>query len=944
MKKAKKYLIIFFISIFFLISQVDASWSGNATGGGSGSSKGGASCNACYSACHHTCNNAWFTILRMSLVYYDGSNYEKIGKTIHVGDYSGYDPNNTDWGSHVFSGLDVIHWNKIKGLVNNDTSYGTKIKKAVLSDVNTLLSWMGTNKSTLENDIKSGKYSKHMEPKGNVSDTGIRIIAEVYFGYAQSTCSGCGGFKNYYGTIKGIGAQGKMAKSRFATLANTLKLEYSDIGFYKPSVKEPTLAEASASNAGWGIGIFSPWAEGTPPDGGGDSRCNPGTTAATIKACCDLYGITASNKKNNTTKYLTKVISDANLQKYCPDKAPTHISCSYSLSDDMSDKCTTKTKGYITDENNEWNCVFYSTKAPYSEVKNHFIEGPTSSNDYCAIYCRERVDYEFPLANTTVYAGQYMVVKDSVLDPSIWPIKYTATKTCRTTKKESNFEGYINVKQFEQDMAANEIAIKNAWDNYRKLYAQQEACNKASYSGSGTHSDCVEYGEITYTYEGKKYTTWGCKKSESRVHYNYSGGKATYDGQTYTCSYTTSPCGCYTKPNYNGQIASAKATYDSLINKRNSMINQLNQCNHYDVPLTFEPKLTIEYEEPIYGQKFNLKISNTQNSSYNRYYTSGNATEGSGSYQGSAPTKTMKIRNCTWDHCRNEGSLTYPVSAWVEYQKKTKHEYGLEDNVYRYIAKYSSRSFHKEAQAGANYTLMPFSNLPVHVSTYPGKYDFKITTTTYGTNNKFTKYVFTGNTFAGISYKKSGLYNCEYTVSCERFLVKKDCAEFKNRCGKQYKESGCSAELIYRTISLDADKKGGTEFSLAFLKQNGDPRTPGYNWKVAGRVNEFITENRGVKGYEVYKQDPMYEITLTPSLMKTIREYNKKMNNVKVTVYEGTSLPTTGVAGYTSQDGLVCKSNGETCTSKIIRTWGVKGCAIKSGKAGYTKCTGVTAW
>ena len=94
----------------------------------------------------------------------------------------------------------------------------------------------------------------------------------------------------------------------------------------------------------------------------------------------------------------------------------------------------------------------------------------------------------------------------------------------------------------------------------------------------------------------------------------------------------------------------------------------------------------------------------------------------------------------------------------------------------------------------------------------------------------------------------------------------------------------------------------------------------------------------------MYKQDPMYEITMTPSLMKTIREYNKKMNNLKVSVYEDTSVPTTGVAGYTSQDGLVCKNNGEHCLSNIIRTWGVKGCAISKGVSGYKRCSGVTAW
>ena len=1081
MRKIGNFLLTILIATFILLPSVNASWTGNATGSGTTSTKGSVHCGTCYGVCYSVCNNAWFNALKMTLVYYDGSNYKTIAGPVYVGDYAGYDLNSASWKA-VFSDRDFIHWAPLKNINNGQSNFASRIKSAVLNNVNSLLNLMGTSESAVINDIKNGKYPKHKRASGSSSDTGVRIIAEAFFGYARTKCSGCGGYFTNYGTIKAIGSlmsrvKKPMSNDRWLGIANKLKLEYGDIGFSKPH-SSPSFSEAASSTAGWGIGIFSPWDSTNPGEAKCDpgttkasiekcckevgitdkdtsknttkyltkviskanlekyctTRCNPGTTAATIKNCCSTVGITNLNTTKNTTEYLTSVISKANLQKYCsnrcnpgtsrssiqacckehgitvgnqskntldyltsvisksnlekycPNKCnpdvdgvvtccklfgitptnqtnnttmyltrlltnyeltnsecnPNFLNCKYSLSQDMQDKCTTKTKGYITDENNEWKCVFYSTKASYSEVKNHFKE--LTGNDYCAIYCRERVDYEFPLANTTVYAGQYMVVKDSVLDPSIWPIRYTATKTCRTTKEQHSTEGYINVKQFEKDMASNEVAIKNAWDNYRILYAKQEACNNATYSGSGTHSDCVEYGTKYYTYEGVQYSYWGCTKYESRVHYNYSGGKATYDGQTYTCSYTTSPCGCYSKPNYNSQIASAKSTYDSLINKRNSMINQLNQCNYYNVPLSFEPKLTIEYEEPVYGEKFNLQKTSTSNSSYNRYYTSGNASAGSGSYQGSAPTKKMKIRNCNWNHCRDEKEITYPVTTWVEYQKKTKYEYGLNNNVYRYIAKYSSRSFHTAAEAGANYTTMPYSNFPVHVSTYPGKYDFKVTTTTYGSGNKFTKYVFSGNTFAGASYKKSGVYNCEYAVSCERFLVKKDCAEFKSRCGKQYQESGCSAELIYRTISLDTDKKGGSEFSLAFLNQSGSPRTPGYNWKVGARVDQYIVNNRGVKGYQVYKQDPMYEITLTPALMKTIREYNKKMNNVKVTVYEGTGVPTTGVAGYTSQDGLVCKNNGETCTSKIIRTWGVKGCAIKTGKAGYSKCKGVTAW
>ena len=650
-----------------------------------------------------------------------------------------------------------------------------------------------------------------------------------------------------------------------------------------------------------------------------------------------MFGITPKNQTNNTTMYLTRTLTSSELTN--SECNPDYLNCNYTLKQDMQSSCSTSTKGYITDENNEWKCVFYSTKASYSEVKNHFKD---ISNDYCAVYCTEKIDYEFPLNNTKPYAGQYMVVKDSVMDPAIWPIRYNSRKTCRTTKATHSTEGYINVKQFEDDMKANEDAIKAAWDNYRTWYAKQEACDKATYSGQGTHQDCAEYGTIYYTYEGVEYSYYGCKRYETKTHNNYTNGKATYDGQTFTCDYKTSSCGCYSKPNYSSQISSALSTYNSLINKRNSMLNQINQCNNFTVDFTFEPKLKLEYKEPIYGDTFNLVQSASSSSSYRRFYTSGNASAGSGSYQGSAPTKTMQIRNCTWDNCKSTKSQTYPVTTWVEARKAVTKEYGLDNNVYRYIAKYSGRSFHTAAEAGTNYTHMSYSNLPVHVSTYPGKYDFRVITTTYGSGNKFTKYVFNGNTFAGKSYKKDGIYNCQYEIPCDRFIVKKDCTEFKARCGKQYQESGCSAELIYRTISLDTDKSSGS--SLAFLSQSGSVRTPGDNWKYAGRVDEYIVNNRQVKGYEVYKQSPMYEITLTPALMKTIRTYNKSMNNRKVSVYEGTSKPTTGVAGYTSQDGLKCTDNGGHCTSQKIRDWGVKGCAIKGKTAGYSKCKGVTEW
>lgn len=1079
MRKIGNFLLTILIATFILLPSVNASWTGNATGNGTTNNKGGAHCGTCYSACYSPCNNAWFNALKMTLVYYDGSNYNTIAGPVYVGDYEGYDLNSATWKA-VFSDRDFIHWAPLKYINNGQSDFASRIKNAVLNNINSLLNLMGTSEAAVKNDIKNGRYPKHKRASGSSSDTGVRIIAEAFFGYARTKCSGCGGYFTNYGTIKAIGSlmsstRKPIYNDRWLGIANKLKLEYGDIGFSKPH-NNPSFSEAASSTAGWGIGIFSPWDSVNPgqakcdpgttqasiekcckevgitdkntsknttqyltrkltqkelenycstrcnPGTSADSiknccttigitnldetknttqyltkkiskedlrkycsnRCNPGKTKNSIQECCKQYGITEGNQTKNTLDYLTRTLTKSELQSYCPNKCnpdiegvvtccklfgitpsnktnntsmyltrlltdseltnsecnPEYLNCQYSLEQDMPDNCSTKTKGYITDENNEWKCVFYSTKASYSEVKNNF---KMSGNDYCSIYCTEKVDYDFPKKNTQVHAGAYMVVKDTVMDPTIWPVIYNARKTCRTTKKDHSTEGYINVLQFERDMAANEDAIKAAWDNYRRLYAKQEACNNATYSGSGEHAEyCDQYETKYYTYQGVQYSYQTCVRYVYRNHENYSNGTAHYDGEKFTCSYTKSSCGCYRKPDYSSQIQSALNTYNNLINKRNNMLSQINQCNNFNVSFEFEPEVSLAYDEPVYGSTFKLVNSSSSSSSYKRYYTSGNASEGSGSYQGSAPQKKLQIRNCTWDSCRSTKDQSYPSTRWIEARRSVSKEYELGNNVFRYIAKYSGRSFHTPAEAGDNYTLMPYSNLPVHYSTYPGKYDFRIITSTYGSGNKFTKYVFNGNTFAGKSYRKNGIYNCQYEVPCERFLVKKDCAEFKARCGKQYKESGCSAELIYRTISLDTDNSTG--ISLAFLNQSGDARTPGQNWRYSNRVSDFITNNRGVKGYKVYKQSPMYEVTLTVSLMKEIRRYNKEMNNRNVTVYEGTSTPTTGVAGYTSQDGFKCTDNGGHCTSKKIRDWGVTGCGIKGKTAGYSKCSGITAW
>lgn len=76
----------------------------------------------------------------------------------------------------------------------------------------------------------------------------------------------------------------------------------------------------------------------------------------------------------------------------------------------------------------------------------------------------------------------------------------------------------------------------------------------------------------------------------------------------------------------------------------------------------------------------------------------------------------------------------------------------------------------------------------------------------------------------------------------------------------------------------------------------------------------FILNNREVEDYEVYNLTPMYSITLTPSSIKEIREYNKSHS------YNDFNLE--------CEDGLYCKSwfLRESQYSYIVNT--EKSCGI----------------
>ena len=138
----------------------------------------------------------------------------------------------------------------------------------------------------------------------------------------------------------------------------------------------------------------------------------------------------------------------------------------------------------------------------------------------------------------------------------------------------------------------------------------------------------------------------------------------------------------------------------------------------------------------------------------------------------------------------------------------------------------------------------------------------------------------------------------------------------------QLKNYDPQIDFEFRTISLDHP----------FPARDGSTRLPGRNWlDKENNVYEYITNNRGIRyQYNVNHSDvnynsdvlkslspetmynevqPMYTITLTPSTMRAIRDYNKLFD------YRSMYSDSTD----SRLDHLRCKDNGTECYSEFLR-------------------------
>ena len=690
---------------------------------------------------------------------------------------------------------------------------------------------------------------------------GFRIVIEPYVsGFIKKQL--------YFMTPKEIAKDGGITNSgnTMSIYSWLLHTEFTDVGITSYNSATSNLSLIANPNSGYGYNIID---FAITPDKLFKEACK--VTNNDVETCCLKYNITTNNFNNNpynkkydpNTKegYLTREIKLEELYDTKCDKTEK-TDCKYSIDAQIPNVCSAETNGLIKDIAS-WKCIFESTKNSDESIKKHYFDG--FSNEYCAFYCSEEINYQFPDGSNVVDPGRYLTIKKESIDGDlsvISPIKYKGVKICRTTNEKGSNQGKIDKNEFLNDINEIEQSIKKSWDTYSYL--------------------------------------------------KNNNGKAK-------------------------EITEAKQKYDNLINKRTEMINQINACSTKEISYSFSPKIKFTYEEPVYGGTYELSKETNVNKSVT-YYIGGNGRLGTSEQAYSYIVyDELELYDCNLEQgCQKTLKSKYPRTDWIERKIEKNINYTLPDDLYKYIRKDYGASVNLLSEAGKNYIINE-SNLPIHYSTNPGDYDFSIIVETLGEDNKFNNYIYNKKKFAGkIVYDGKNQYNCTYKISCKKFINNQTCKEYCDECPDNCNDDKCPSEgvnLVYRTISLFENQ--------SFLNMDGSIRMPGANWNVGDVVSRYIVNNRDVKEYDVYKLDPMYEITLTPSLIKEIKAYNKSQNAKKLTIYNG-SKKSEGIAGYADFESMTCDQNGKNCVSSKLRQWGVKGCAING--TNYQNCGNTEAW
>ncbi|MDD2378074.1 MAG: hypothetical protein PHE05_04525, partial [Bacilli bacterium] len=306
----------------------------------------------------------------------------------------------------------------------------------------------------------------------------------------------------------------------------------------------------------------------------------------------------------------------------------------------------------------------------------------------------------------------------------------------------------------------------------------------------------------------------------------------------------------------------------------------------------FQPEVQLQFEEEEYGFYFGqlpsgiLKRRLITNNITTTYY-SGDQYNNEKKYTQANIDRSQCANN--YRYCSTK-QQKYPNNDNKKYEVNKSYVYELNNDIYQYVSKPSGYSSHTP-QPNTQYIKIGYPNLPVHYSRLAGRYEISLKYTTFGSADKFTKYIFQKVAFPEAARE---YHDCLTTYECA-YRVYNDFMECdppgSSNCRKH-----AGLTVVYRPISLTNPFPGENAPS------NG--RRRGSNWSSSSDLLK-ITKNRGLTDPEriYFDRQPMYEITLNTQSILAIRNYNR-----------------TTKGGYSDFNLNCVIGQGRECKSNFIRS------------------------
>jgi hypothetical protein len=639
------------------------------------------------------------------------------------------------------------------------------------------------------------------------------------------------------------------------------------------------------------------------------------------------------------------------------------------------------------------NCIkgqeqFYDTSAYTIDATTEY------NNNYCRWYCVENDqtyhpgDYDY-----VFYAGRYFTIGETEQD-SVWgPISVYGKRTCYSFYSTNNsndtktFTQGVNWVKFKSDISTLNTQIATAYNDFKNTWAYSKASDDSySRQESESHScplprACIKYNKKCERKDEATGNTVSCTLEGVNGCYCWddTGSCAELEPQKYETLYPSASG--FTTTSYNGGTFSgsvskscgSQSTYDyyskqqylqSLINKRQSLINAMQDCSNANTKYQLNPTITFKYNDATFKYSTSdgdIKLVTDGNTSV--MYPTTKVLASTGTYDYLNCDNQQDYDSCYWE-TKNMDNVANGDSNPTVYYTITENtlSYHLPDSGYKEISKTEGSAF---KESGDINTIQNNSGamLPLNYKLEAGQYKISYTYGHIGNILKYSDGYFDYMINTGVNGVKAKVesgkeyitgsgddmyeYQCEVTITNE--ILKSKCVQscedkygrgtsgytscVATTCCGDLKASSADCKIggidvIYRTIQLQKDpnnsaddKENLTDAAVSFPSYNANGRVPGANWNKtdtydgnpnkyisSGNVTAYITYNRNVYGNDVYKRIPLYTITLTPSLILQIREYNEKET--------GNSIG--GYADFNSS--MNCNTSGRNCLSNFIHS------------------------